>query len=688
MLFGAILGVRAVPEPQPSPRSVPDLGPGTVHSRKEPPLSDLSPETVHPILVALGSEPRALRLVHTGFRMAREQGRPWVAVHVAVPDWETAPEADQAQVWLREARDLGAETAWVTAATVCEGLIQAGAQCRADQVVMGHSRPRGLWDRLERSRAQEALRRSLGVRIVTLALDPAPGGRVARSVGQRLGAVLAVGAILGMCGVFASALAVVAGFPGVPPVFALGVGFIAHRWGRAGSVPATGAALGLGALLFLPGPPFRAEGWTRLLVLAGILVLVQMVVLLVDRLHQETRSLHRREAESLLLMILGRALGRCASAREVAEVLAERTRGMFQAQAWLRVPELDDTWITLPEAPEPPACPRPSVLLPRFGRGANRTDPFAPLFLEACSFVALAGQGGADGLLQLRLEGGRPLAPDSWGLFQSLAVQGALALERVRGLEAVHQARLATESERLRNTLLGAVSHDLRTPLAAIQGAATSLLLPEPLPEATRLDLLAMIRDESEQLNRLLSDLLELTRLQNGALRIHKEWQLLDEVVGSALQRLEARGGPLPIRVDLPASLPLVPLDGALMEQVLINLLGNALRHAPASPVTLCAWEEPGAVQLAIADRGPGIPAELHRRVFDKFFRMPHARNDGGVGLGLAICGAIVDLHGGAIWVEDHPGGGARFRITLPLDGAPPEPLEPEPSPLSLDTLP
>jgi two-component system sensor histidine kinase KdpD len=93
-------------------------------------------------------------------------------------------------------------------------------------------------------------------------------------------------------------------------------------------------------------------------------------------------------------------------------------------------------------------------------------------------------------------------------------------------------------------------------------------------------------------------------------------------------------------------------------------------------------------VQLAIADRGPGIPAELHRRVFDKFFRMPHARNDGGVGLGLAICGAIVDLHGGAIWVEDHPGGGARFRITLPLDGAPPEPLEPEPSPLSLDTLP
>ena len=244
--------------------------------------------------------------------------------------------------------------------------------------------------------------------------------------------------------------------------------------------------------------------------------------------------------------------------------------------------------------------------------------------------------------------------------------------ERVRYLEAAQQARLDAESERMRNTLLGAVSHDLRTPLAAIQGAATSLLLPDPQPEAVRLDLLAMIRDESERLARLLGDLLELTRLQGGTIRAEKEWQLLDEVVGAAVLRVEARQGSLPIRVDLPASLPLVPLDGALMEQVLINLLGNAHRHAPLSPVELRAWEEPGAIQLEIADRGPGIPPEYHQRVFDKFFRMPGELKDGGVGLGLAICGAIVKIHGGAIWVEDRPGGGARFRITLPLDGPPP----------------
>jgi two-component system sensor histidine kinase KdpD len=622
--------------------------------------------------------------------MAREQGRPWVAVHVEVLDWETAGEADQARVWLQEAHELGAETAWVRAATVSDGLIEVGGRRKVAQVVMGKNRPQGPWDRLEHSRGQEAIQRALGVRITTIPLDPpsAQAGSV-QTTADLVGVVIAIGALLGVCTIFASALFTVVGFPGIPPVYALGVGFIAHRWGRAYSVPAALAAVLIFAGWFIPGRfPYQPGDWTNGLYLAGALILVQMVVVLVDRLHRETRTLHRREAENLLVMLLGRALARCSTAREVALVLAERLHGLFQAQAWMLVAGEGDTWLRLPEAPEPPSGPRPSVLLPQFSDNAARAEPFEPLFLDSCTYVALAGQGGAEGLLQLRLEGGGPLPQDSWGLFQSLAVQGALALERVRWLEAAQQARIDTESERMRNTLLGAVSHDLRTPLAAIQGAATSLLLPEPLPEATRQDLLAMIRDESERLARLLGDLLDLTRLQSGAIRIQKEWQLLDEVVGAAVLRMEAQKGALPIEVDLPESLPLVPLDGALMEQVLINLLGNAHRHAPDSPVELRAWEEPGTVQLEIADRGPGIPAEFHQRVFDKFFRMPKDLKDGGVGLGLAICGAIVKIHGGAIWVENRPGGGARFRITLPLDGLPPDQLEPDPPPPTLDTLP
>ncbi len=655
---------------------------------KEASLSVPSPAPAGPILVALGSEARTLRLVHTGFRMAREQGRPWVAVHVEVPGRESAGEADQARVWLQEAEDLGAETAWVRSATVSDGLVEVGAARRAGQVVMGWNRPRGPLERLEQARDQEAIRRGLGIRIVTVPLDPPPAGSV-RSTGDLLAAVLAIGVLLGVCTIFAAALFTAIGFPAIPPVYALGVGFIAHRWGRAFSMPAALAVVLAFAVRFTSSRfPYRPEDWTNGFYLLGALILVQMVVLLVDRLDRETRSLRRREAETLLIMLLSRALARCSTVQEVALVLAKRLQGLFQAQAWVLFEGEGDTWRQLPESPQAPPCPRPSEMTPRFGDHAERAEPFEPLFLDACTYVALAGQAGSEGLLQLRLGEGRPLPHDAWGLFQSLAVQGALALERVRWLEAAQRARLDTESERMRNTLLGAVSHDLRTPLAAIQGAATSLLLPEPLPEAARLDLLAMIRDESQRLARLLGDLLELTRLQSGAIRIQKEWQLLDEVVGAAVLRMEAQKAAPPIQVDLPATLPLVPLDGALMEQVLINLLANAGRHAPGSPVELRAWEEPGTIQLEIADRGPGIPEALHRRVFDKFFRMPSNLRDGGAGLGLAICGAIVKIHGGAIWVEDRPGGGARFRITLPLDGLPPAPIDHDPPPPTLETPP
>ena len=156
---------------------------------------------------------------------------------------------------------------------------------------------------------------------------------------------------------------------------------------------------------------------------------------------------------------------------------------------------------------------------------------------------------------------------------------------------------------------------------------------------------------------------------------MQKEWQPLEEVVGSALGRLERRQGPLPIRVELPETLPLVPLDAALIEQVLVNLLTNAQRHAPGQAMDLRAWEEPGWVHLEVTDRGPGIPAEFQDRIFDKFFRLPGA-GEGGVGMGLAICRAIVLAHGGRIHAEDRPGGGSSFHLTLPLDGTPPAPPE------------
>ena len=633
-----------------------------------------------PILVALGSDARSLRLVHAGFRMAREQGRAWMVVHVEVPGWETPEEADQARVWLQEAHELGAEVVWLKGPTVVAGLLVLARKRAPSLIVMGVTRSRGPWDRLESARAQEMLRRNLDIRILPLPLDSfQPKGVALHNLGDLVGITGAVAVILVVSSIFAAAFGVVAGFPATAAVFALALCFIIHRWGRSVAALATFMTFGI-YVKFFAGPigAFTVDTWPRFAAFTATLIGAQMLVDLVGQVRQETRSGRRREAETVLLMLLGRALARCSTVQEVSEVLAQRLHSLFQAEAWVLLPAGDLAWKRLPQEGTEPACLPPGRLLPEFSAASTREDPLEPFFEAPCSYVPLAGPGGTEGVLQVRLDSGGAIPQESWGLVQAFAVQGSLALERIRWVEEAHQVRMENETERMRSTLLGAVSHDLRTPLAAIQGAATSLLLPEgALPEASRHDLLIMIREESVRLTSLLSNLLYLTRLESGIIRVQKEWQPLDEVVGAAIERLE-RQGPSPVSAELPPDLPLVPLDGGLMEQVLQNLFINACRHAGNSPVLLTAWAGAESLELAVADRGPGVPAEFRLKIFDKFFRMPGQLTDGGVGLGLAICDAIMKAHGGRIWVEEREGGGARFRLSLPLEGLPPELPDPE----------
>jgi two-component system sensor histidine kinase KdpD len=625
--------------------------------------------------VAVGPDARTLRLVHAGFRMAREQACPWIALHVAAADQETPEEADQARVWLQEARELGAEVAWIPSPNLVNGLVEEVRRRQPSVVLMGRKRTKGFWARMEHSKAQELLRRDPMLRVLTVPLDapPSPHTQI-RSVADALGVLAATTVLLAVCALFASVLAVIAGFPAIPAVFAGGVAFITHRWSRRASLPAT--LLSILIYLFLFAEPRFHLAFTdesRFLYFTGTLVVAQVLMHLMDRLSLEMRTSRRREAETVLLLLLGRALARCATTLEVAVVLTQRFRSLYQADAWLLVPQQDGSWVSLPGSSDPPPFPDPGQLLPELGPTALREDPLEPLFREECTYLALTSTRGMEGLLQIRRHEGLPFPQETWGPLQAFAVQGALAMERIRWLETAQRAHTDRETERLRNSLLSAISHDLRTPLAAIQGAASSLLLPaEPLPEATRRDMLVMIHDESERLARLLANLLDLTRLESGAIRARKEWQPLDEVVGAALRRMETGQRGPEVRVMLPKDLPLVPLDTVLMEQLLINLLSNAQRHAPRSPVELEAWRGETTLELAVCDEGPGVPEAMRERIFDKFFRLPGG--DGGVGLGLAICEAIARTHGGRIWVEPSPQGGASFRVSLPLEGEPPPP--------------
>src|SRR5262249_7877334 len=214
---------------------------------------------------------------------------------------------------------------------------------------------------------------------------------------------------------------------------------------------------------------------------------------------------------------------------------------------------------------------------------------------------------------------------------------------------------------------------DLRLHVATINGAASSLRESQTIPEATRRELVRSILGESQRMNRLIGNLLDMIRLDSGSLQVHKEWQSLEELIGVALIRLEERLRGRPVTVSLPPNLPLVPGDEVLIEEVVVNVLENAARYTPAaSPIEVSGAVIDGTVRVDVGDRGPGLPPGEEERIFDKFHRGAQDPASGGIGLGLTIARGIVTAHGGRIWAENRPGGGALFRFTLPLGGPPP----------------
>jgi two-component system, OmpR family, sensor histidine kinase KdpD len=291
-------------------------------------------------------------------------------------------------------------------------------------------------------------------------------------------------------------------------------------------------------------------------------------------------------------------------------------------------------------------------------------------------YVPLSSPRGRVGVLALRsLELGRFTAPDQRQLLEMAANQLALAIERAALAEEAQRVLMQMEAESVRSVMLSSVSHDLRTPLAVIAGASSSLLEAEPpLNEATRRELLRTIVDESNRLALLVDNILHITRLESGKVTVNKQWYPIEEVVGSALERMKRFLGDRPLKTHLPPDLPLVKLDGILIEQVLVNLLENAVKYTPpGSPIDLFARVDGQQVELEVADRGPGLKDNEKRRVFDKFYRgSAVATGQRGAGLGLAICRAIVEAHGGRIREDNRPEGGARFIFTIPLEGEPP----------------
>lgn len=275
------------------------------------------------------------------------------------------------------------------------------------------------------------------------------------------------------------------------------------------------------------------------------------------------------------------------------------------------------------------------------------------------------------GLLRVWEAPGAELGVDERRLLDTLARQAALAVERTQLVDEATQLQLVAESDRLKSALLHSISHDLRTPLVAIKGAATNLLDESVAWDAeARHSLLETVDIEADRLNRLVRNLLDMSRIEAGAYPLVKEYALFDEVVEPVLRRLRRALEGHTLVVDLPQDLPFVSMAVLQVDQILTNLLENAAKYAPAgTTITVGAHVVDDALRVDVADEGPGVPSAEREHIFDKFYRLSEPETvHGGTGLGLAICKYLVEAHGGRIWTEPRPGGGAIFSFTLPLE--------------------
>jgi two-component system sensor histidine kinase KdpD len=262
--------------------------------------------------------------------------------------------------------------------------------------------------------------------------------------------------------------------------------------------------------------------------------------------------------------------------------------------------------------------------------------------------------------------------PELERLLQTCAAQIALALERVHYVEVAQETMVAMESERLRNSLLSAISHDIRTPLTAIVGLSSTLADGRPLPDETRHELAEAIQENAIRMSNLVTNLLDMARLHAGAVKLNRQWQMLEEVVGSALAMLSQTLADRRIEITLPSTLPLLDFDAVLMERVFCNLLDNAAKYTTAGGlVRIAAERSRDDVSVSVEDNGPGVPVGMEEAIFAKFTRGESETSRAGVGLGLSICRTIIEAHGGRIRAANRCEGGARFVFTLPV-GTPP----------------
>jgi two-component system sensor histidine kinase KdpD len=656
------------------------------------------------VLVCVSPAPTSARLVRSAKRLAVSLRADLVAATVELPGQPPLSDRDRHRLerHFRLAEQLGGRSVTLSGTDTAEALLLFARENNVTKIVVG--KPSDIrqpwWHRLPglnpTSLTDELIRRSGPIDVYAIqgerdpSLDEAPDRPAASSISHDLPGYFAALATTALVSALGWPLLHVWNFanPNVLMLYLLSVVFIAMRHSRGAAVLASVLSVAAFDYLFvLPYYTFAVSDQQYLLTFAVMLVTALTISALTHRIRAQADQARFRERQTAVQGALARELAAARTAEDIAAATLRNLTSVFHCPACLLIPRAGQL---VPLGGTPPLDDRDAgVARWAFDNAKAAGLGTATLPSASALFLPIIAPRGTVGVLGLHAPVDR-LTTEARQLLEALALQTAVALERATLESEAREAWERVEAEFLRNTLLSGVSHELRTPLAAISGAASTLQSDNGhLDPATRTQLLDSISDESARMNRLITNLLDMTRLESGGLKLSPEWLPLADLLEPALRQLHHRLGNRPINVSIPHDLPFVYADPAALERVLVNLLDNAAEYTPpgTSIDISAALKSPSELTLAIADHGPGIPPGTESRVFDRFFRAPSsvAAEGGqprGVGLGLAIARAITHAHHGTITARNRPAPqtGAIFTLTLPLPADVPPSLPPEPA--------
>ncbi len=641
------------------------------------------------VLVAVGPDRQAEQLVRAGKRLADALDAAWTVVYVETPRLLRLSDADRNRRIdvLRLAESLGAETVTLDGPSPSAALLEYAQTRSATRVLLGTPKRRGWRAWWRPSAATELIRRAKGfdVTIITPAEseDPRARGAAATVVPARSHPIhwdryaWAVASSV-LCTVIAFGLYPRFELSNLVMVYLLGVTIAGLRLGRGPSVLTSILNVIAFDFFFVP-PRFNlAISDVQYLVTFGVMLTVALVTAnLMASVRQQTRVAGARERRTALLYAMSRELTTTRGIGNMATVAVRHIAEVFQCQAVILLPD-ESEHLQYPQDPPVDQSFRSADLaIAQWVADNGRQAGLGTDTLPAASglYIPLGDPSQKLGVLAvLPSNPRRVLLPEQRHLLEIFTGQTGLALERARLAEAAEAASVAAQRESLRNTLLASISHDLRTPLAAVAGAGSTLATQgASLEEATRTSLARTIEIKAREISDLISNVLDLTRLESGPVTLRRDWQMLDELAGTAYLRFEERLAGHVVDLQLPADLPPVFVDGTLVVQLFANLFDNLAKYTPAGTrARLSAIAEGAFVRLVLEDDGPGFPPGDPARLFEKFQRGSGEGTVVGVGLGLAICRAIVRAHGGQIDASRRAEGGARFEFTLPASQAPP----------------